>query len=105
MLTDVKTWLETTGMKAAEERFLVPPALPYIVFLEQSNVRGADTKNCIIERNISVELYAEKINKEDENKIEALLNEKSIYYSKDRTWIDSEKFLQTVYDFQLVEKL
>lgn len=104
-MLDVKSWLGTTGYKIAEERFLSPPALPYIVFLETHDVRGADTKNCIIERSISVELYSEKIDVEAESKIEGLLNEKYIEYSKDRTWIDSEKFFQTVYDFNLLEKL
>jgi hypothetical protein len=104
-MLDVKTWLETTGYRVAEERFLVPPALPYVVFLVDSNVRGADNKNCIVERSISIELYAEKINKEAESKIETLLNEKAIEYSRDHTWIDSEKIFQTMYEFNLIEKL
>ncbi|MCT8978307.1 hypothetical protein N4T77_17095 [Clostridium sp. CX1] len=104
-MLEIKSWLETTGMKVAEERFLKPPALPYIIFLEEVNVSGADNKNCIVDRNISIELYSDKINREAESKIDALLNEKVIEYRKNRTWIDSEKFFQTVYDFNLVEKL
>jgi len=105
MLTDVKAWLETTGMKVAEERFLRPPALPYVIFTEETNTSGADSKNCIVDRAISIELYSDKIDYEAEQKIELLLNEKVIQYSKDRTWIDSEKFFQTVYDFNLLEKI
>ncbi|WP_411680424.1 hypothetical protein [Clostridium thailandense] len=103
-MLDVKVWLESTGMKVAQERFLKPPALPYIIFLETSSVSGADNKNCISDRSISIELYSDKINKASEGAIEDLLNEKAIEYSKDRTWIDSEKFFQTVYDFNLIEK-
>lgn len=104
MLTDIKTWLETTGMKAAEERFLKPPALPYIEFLEDTDVSGADNKNCIANRKVTTELYSGIINREAEQKIEDLLNVKAIEYKKERTWIDSEKFFQTVYDFNLLEK-
>lgn len=103
-MLDVKSWLETTEMKVAEERFLKPPALPYIIFLESTNTRGSDDQNCIIEREISVELYSEKIDKDAENKIENLLNGKAIQYKKDHTWIETEKFFQTVYDFNLIEK-
>lgn len=104
-MLDVKIWLETTEMKVAEERFLKPPALPYIVFTEDTNVRGADSKNCIADRIISVELYSDKINYEAEQNIESLLNEKSIEYKRERTWIDTEKFFQTVYNFNFTEKI
>lgn len=104
MLMDIKTWLEVAGMKAAEERFLKPPALPYLIFTEELNSGGADDKNCIADRRISIELYSDKINRDAETKIENLLNERAIEFKRDRQWIDSEKFFQTVYDFNLVEK-
>jgi hypothetical protein len=104
-MLDVKTWLEGTEMKVEEERFLKPPALPYIIFTEDTDVSGADNKNCIANRGITIELYSDKINKAAaELKIETLLNEKSIQYKRNRTWIDSEKLNQTVYDFDLIEK-
>jgi hypothetical protein len=104
-MLEIKTWLETTGMKVAEERFLKPPALPYIVLLDETDVSGADDKNCIADRKISIELYSDKINKIAEQAIGNLLNEKAIEYKKNRIWIDSEKFFQTVYDFKLIEKI
>lgn len=105
MLTDVKKLLETTGMSVAETCFLKPPSLPYIIFIEEIEFRGSDHKNCIANRDISVELYSTKINKEKENLIEKLLNDKSIEYRKNRTWINSEELFQTVYDFYLIEKV
>ena len=103
-MLDVKTWLEKTEMKVTEDRFLKPPALPYIVFTENIDVGGADFKNCIFNRDISIELYADRISKISEQKIEKLLNEKAIYYTKSRNWIESDKFFQTLYDFNLLEK-
>jgi len=95
-MLDIKPWLEITGYKVAEERFLKPPAFPYIIFTEEINISGADNK---------IELYSEKIDKISEKKIEDLLNGKAIEFKKDRTWIESEKFFQTVYDFSLTEKI
>ena len=104
-MLDVKAWLETTGMKVAEDRFLKPPSFPYIVFTDNTDVSGADNKNFLVDRMISIEMYSDKINRDAEQNIELLLNQKSINYKRYRTWIDSEKFFQTVYDFNLLEKI
>jgi len=103
-MLDIKSWLETIGLKVAEERFLKAPPLPYIIFTEDTDVSGADNKNCIANRKINIELYSEKIDHISESLIEDLLNVKSITYKRDRTWIDTEMFFQSVYDFNLVEK-
>lgn len=104
MLTNVKTWLETTGMEVAEELFLKPPTPPYIVFTSKPDIRGADNKNCIADRFISIELYCESMDEVTEKTIEDLLNEKAIEYTKERTWIQEELLFETVYDFNLIEK-
>lgn len=104
-MLDVKLWLESTGMKVAEEYFIKPPTLPYLIFKEEIDVTRVGNKECIANRQISIELYSEKVNHESENKIEVLLNEKSIDNKKSRTWIESEKFFQTMYDFNLYEKI
>lgn len=104
-MLDIETWLETTGLKVAEEHFIKPPPLPYIIFTENNDVSGPDDKNCIADRNISIELYSAKIDRVSEVKIENLLNLKAIQYSKDRIWIDSETLFETVFDFNIIEKL
>lgn len=104
-MLDIKAWLESTGMKVAENYFFKPPALPYIVFTEDINTSGADYKNCLVDRSISVEMYSERINREKEANIEGLLNKKAINFKKNRTWIDKEKYFQTVYDFNIYEKI
>ena len=104
MQINVKEMLEETGLKVAEDCFLRAPALPYIVFLEKSNCNGADNKVFILERDITVELYSGKIDKEKESQLEEILIKNYIEFRKNRTWIDSEKVFQTVYDFNLYEK-
>ncbi|APC41526.1 hypothetical protein [Clostridium estertheticum] len=103
-MLDIKPWLETISLKVAEERFLKPPPLPYIIFMEGASVSGADDKNCIADRDISIELYSLKVDHVSEILIEKLLNEKSIKYKKDRMWDDTEMWFETTYDFNFVEK-
>jgi len=105
MQTDIKTWLETTGLKVAEERFLKPPPLPYIVFTDNDDVSGSDDKNFINDRNISIELYSLNVDKISEKLIKDLLNAKGISYKNDRVWIDIQMLFSSIYDFNFVEKL
>lgn len=104
MPINVKEMLEQTGLKVAENCFLKPPSPPYIVFLEDENYRGGDKNICILERAITVELYSLKINREKESNIEKILTDNYIDFRKNRTWIESEEFFQTVYYFNLYEK-
>lgn len=104
MQINVKEMLEETGLKVAEDCFLRAPALPYIVFLEKSNCNGGDNKVFILERDITVELYSSRINREKENELEEIFIKNYIDFRKNRIWIDSEKVFQTVYDFSLYEK-
>ena len=100
----IKEWLETTNLKVFEERVLNPPPLPYVIFTEYNEIGGADNKNCIAIRDISIEFYSINIDRVSESLIETLLNEKAINYTKDRLWIDTEMMFETVFDFTLTEK-
>jgi len=104
-MLNIETWLETTGLKVAEECFVnTPPPLPYINFRNIPDISGADSKNCIANSAITVELYSYKIDKVSEAKIEILLNERAIKYSKEHIWIDTERMMSTIYDFNIIEK-
>jgi len=104
-MLDIETWLETTGLKVAEETFInAPPPLPYINFKNKPDIGGADSKNCISNSAVTVELYSLRIDKISEDKIEILLNEKAIQYSKEHIWIDTEQMMETIYDFGITEK-
>lgn len=104
-MLDVKSWLESTEYKVKESRFLKPPPLPYIIFLDARKYRGADRKNLIVERDITIELYSEVVDETAEHKINCLVNTLGVEYEYGRIWIESEKMFQTVYDFHLIEKM
>lgn len=103
-MLDVKNLLEQTGLKVGEVAFLKPPALPYIIILEDKEELGSDKVNNIINRDITIELYSEKINKEKEESIEKLLKSKSLKFKKERVYVDSEKIFETIYTFSIYEK-
>lgn len=103
-MTNIKELLEQTGMKVEECYFKKPPPLPYIVFEVDEESLGSDSVINIFNRDITVELYSRKVDKEAENKIEKIFKEKSITFRKSRAWISKDEFLQTVYDFNLLEK-
>lgn len=102
-LRDIKEWLEPVGIPAAELRFLKPQKPPYAVYLCEEEITGGDTKNLICTRDVSVEVYAEKAEREKEQEIERLLDAEAIPYEKRRVWLESEKLFETIYDFTLIE--
>lgn len=103
-MLDIKLWLEATHLKVSEERFIIPPPLPYLLFMEARDIGGADNRNCIASRDISIELYSSKVDHASEQLIENLLNEKAMSFKMDRVWIDTEEMYETIYDFNFVEK-
>ena len=103
-MLDVKKLLEQTGLKIGEVAFLKPPALPYIIILDDKEELGADQLNNIINRNLTIEFYSEKINEGKEVEIESLLKSKSLKFKKERVYIDSQKIFETIYTFSIYEK-
>ena len=103
-MTDIQKVLERTGAKVNPGRFLKAPPLPWIVWLERRENYGADDSNLIAHREITVELYAEKIDLRMERRIEAELDALGVDYSTERIWLSDEKMFETIYNFELEEK-
>lgn len=107
-MTDVKRLLEDiTGLKAFEiTRGKSNAKLPYIVLNESTNNRGADDKNLLKERSITIELYTCKKEHEIEDSIERKFNEKGIEIKKgESTWIDKDYYMMTPFYFNLIERM
>ena len=102
-MTDIQAILERTGVKVNPARFL-KPVLPRIVWFERTNSYGADFSNPIAHRDITVELYAEKIDLRVERRIAAELDALGVDYSTERIWLSDEKMFETIYNFELEEK-
>lgn len=93
------------GIRHTETVWAMPPELPYAVYHDHIDRRGADLYNGITDHDITVELYARKPVPELEDQIGRRLDVLGIeYVRQEREWIDTEHFFMTVYDFTYTEK-
>ena len=104
-MTDIEVLLESVGIPVEEVTHKKGTKLPYIVYNESDNNRGSDDKNLLVERSIRLELYTSKKDREIENKIESILDNKGIEFQKgDTTVIDKDYYMLTPFYFDLVER-
>ena len=97
--------LTATGLPFRKTRFTKPPKGTYAVYMDDVENDGPDGINAIRTHDYTVELYSPTPDDEAEEKLESILDERGVRWSKqDRTWIQSEQLYQTVYDFQYIEK-
>ena len=102
-----------TNLHTAENHFIKPPKLPYLIFNQDKEVRGVSKDNLIIDSDVSVELYTSKIDQELEKKVKKVIiddilsvsnNDDEIEISQDREYIESGPLHMTSFDFNFIEK-
>ena len=103
-MQQIKFLLESTGLPVRENRYLGVMPLPCIIYSDDIETGGADLLNNVITHNIGVELYSEKIDRTNEERIEKLLDAMPIKYTRTRDWIESEKFFLCQYAFIIIER-
>lgn len=93
------------GKTFKETRFINPPKVTYIVYMDSFTRRGADNLNLIKDHDYTIELYSYLPDPDAENRIEAVLDELGIEYDKaERYWIQKEQLYHVVYTFNYIEK-
>ena len=61
-MTDIKTYLETeTELPVADTAFDKPQKLPFVAFIDKTAQDGDDFHARIVEHNLTVEFYAERL--------------------------------------------
>lgn len=93
-----------TGLPVAEVAFTKPQKLPFIIILDRTEEDGDDYHAQIISHELTVELYAARIDRESESKIEAALEKQAWKATRDREWIAEEKMFETIYNIKFTEK-
>lgn len=79
------------------------PSLPYVVFrYPNSNNFGADNKSYVPFDDLDIELYTEKRDLALEASLEALLDERDIFYRKSEVFIETEKVYEILYEMEMV---
>ena len=111
---DLKEILKTkTKLSVAENHFIKPPKLPYLVFNQDKEYRGISDDNLIVFSDVSVELYTSTKDKELENKVKKIIikdilnvsnNDDEIEFNQNTEYIESEQMYVTYFDFNLIEK-
>ncbi len=79
------------------------PSLPYLVYwVDETRHFTAD--NRIYQKIVSIqlELYSDQKNFAAEERVERILDENKIVYDKLEAYIESEKLLEQIYEFELL---
>ena len=81
------------------------PEPPFVCFLcPGSDNFSADGRVYYKIQKVHIELYTDEKNPETENRVEAELDERGIFYDKTEVWIESEKLYEVLYSFELEVK-
>ena len=98
-LEEIYQTLQLLNLPLAYSHFKSPKEPPYLVYLvEDTNNFGADNKVYHQIENLVIELYTSKKDIILEKKLEALLNDKQLYYEKIETYIEREKLYEVRYE-------
>lgn len=94
-----KLFKEETGFEIKETRYLKPPKLPYFLFTNKKNYKGADLIINLVENNITIERYSETNNDkdlEDCSRVKDFLDRNHYEYDIDGPeWLSDEKLYAT----------
>ena len=98
------TILDSIGIPYAYDHFAEgeSPQPPFICYLyPNSDNFSADGSAYFKINEVHIELYTDKKDLSLEGKVEAVLDERGIFYEKSETWIDSEKLYEILYQFEV----
>lgn len=103
-LQELKSVLDGTGLPWAYRQWEEgeAPALPYGVFYAgRSNPFGADGIVYSSSQKYTLELYSRVKDPKSEATIETSLTAVGIFYSKDETYISSERMNEVIYEIEV----
>ena len=107
---NIEKWFnEGTNLKIKELRYLKPTKLPYFLYINKKEYRGADQIINIVENNITLERYSNTNNEMDLSEIKIVDDflKKNFYeYEKQTDWLDYENLFGTFWVLNpIVEKM
>ena len=76
-----------------------PPFICYLI--PGSNNFAADGKAYFKINQVRIELYTDSKDLAVERKVEMVMDESGIFYNKSEVWIQSEKFYEVLYSFEV----
>ncbi len=103
-LSELNTLLGVTGLPVAYDHFEEgeSPEPPFICFLcPSSDNFSADGRVYFKATEVHVELYTDAKDPATEASLEAVLDNRGIFYDKTETWIESERLYEVLYIFEM----
>ena len=107
LLKDIQSELKKIGIPIAYYQFPPKsnPKMPYLIYYDENgSERGGDFNICIVESDIKIELYANKIDKETEEKVKQTLRNLKVEFEVERLWIEKEECWETIFEFSIIDK-
>lgn len=102
---EVVTMLEETGYPLAYDHFEEgeSPSPPFLVFLyPESDNFAADGVVYQKVNEIHIELYTDQKDPTVEQKVEAAMDRRDIFYNKTEVWIEEERLYEVLYIFEQI---
>jgi hypothetical protein len=103
-MEELVAMLQETGLPFAYDHFAEgeSPEPPFICYLlPGSDNFAADGRVYFRINDVRVEVYTDRKDLSVESKVEAVLDDRGIFYNKSEVWIGSEKLYEVLYSFEL----
>ncbi|WP_294755471.1 hypothetical protein [uncultured Ruminococcus sp.] len=101
---EIKEMIQETGLSFAYHHFAEgeSPHPPFVIFLSPGeDTFGADNLMYHSFKQLDVELYTNEKSPEAEQRVEEVLTQHSIYYTKTENYIESEKLYEVLYEMEV----
>ena len=78
------------------------PSPPFLLFLSpREHTFGADDLMYISFKKLDIEIYTDEKSPETEERVEEILHQHNIYFTKTEIWIESEKLYEVLYETEV----
>ena len=101
---EIAEMMQEIGLPFAYHHFAEgeSPDPPFVLFLSPGeNTFGADDLMYISFKTLHIELYTDAKSPEAEERVEEVLTQHNIYYTKTESWIESEKLYEVLYEMEV----
>ncbi|WP_303837346.1 hypothetical protein [Ruminococcus flavefaciens] len=101
---EISEMMQEIGLPYAYHHFAEgeSPNPPFTLFLSPGeNTFGADNLMYFSFKQLNIELYTDEKSPETEERVEEVLLQHNLYYTKTETWIESEKLYEVLYQMEV----
>lgn len=101
---EISEMMQEIGLPYAYHHFAEgeSPNPPFTLFLSPGeNTFGADNLMYFSFKQLNIELYTDVKSPETEERVEEVLLQHNLYYTKTETWIESEKLYEVLYQMEV----